>query len=345
MRHGEKTILIDGLGDDFRAAKTAMNLIRYDKENIIGLIDSKCREGSIAQDIFGMGGELPIYQSIHDVPHAQQLILGTTPPGGELDSRWRTFIVDAIERGWDIISGLHVFLNKDEEFRRLATQHAVTLHDVRNTDFQKAASRTNIRDDCLRILTVGNDSNVGKMVTSMEIVKDLKYRGKKAKFVATGQTGIMIAGDGLPIDAVKADFINGAAEYLVKKNQHHDIIIIEGQGGITNPMFSAVTLGLLHGSMPDGLVFCYEAGRKKYRHMDIEIPSIPHLILLYENMASVNHPCQVIAIAMNSRALTDLEAKHERQTVEKTTRLPVVDVIRDGDASVLSEAILKLQKK
>ncbi len=148
------------------------------------------------------------------------------------------------------------------------------IHDVRKNNERDVANRRNLREDCLRIHTVGQDCSVGKMLASVEITLGLKARGHDAKFVATGQTGIMIEGDGCPVDCVVSDFVNGAVEKLVLANQHHDILVVEGQGSLSHPRYSAVTLGLLHGCVPHGMIMVYEAGRRTCYGMDY-VPLTP----------------------------------------------------------------------
>lgn len=183
------------------------------------------------------------------------------------------------------------------------------------------------------------------MVVSFEITRALAKRGYDAQFVPTGQTGIMVAGHGIPMDAVVSDFLNGAAEELVRRNQEHDILLIEGQGSIVNPMFSGVTLGLLHGCMPDGLILCYQPDRTMFRHTEISIPSLTRLARLYEDIASINHPCSVIGIGMNSSSLDDAQALEERDRVQSLLGIPVVDVIRDGGAEDFVNPILELKDR
>src|SRR5690606_12335563 len=150
------------------------------------------------------------------------------------------------------------------------------------------ALRQGIRQECLRIHTVGNDCSIGKMVASIEISRALQKAGHDAKFVATGQTGIMIEGDGCPIDCVVADFVNGAAERLVLQNQQHELRLIEGQGSLLHPAYSAVTLGLLHGSQPDGLILCYEAARPEiHNYPGMKFPPLTKVREVYEQMANL----------------------------------------------------------
>jgi uncharacterized NAD-dependent epimerase/dehydratase family protein len=215
------------------------------------------------------------------------------------------------------------------------------LNDVRKNDERDVANREGIDERCLRIHTVGNDCCVGKMVVALEVTNALKRAGHDAKFVATGQTGIMIEGDGCPIDRVISDFTNGAAEKLVLANQHHKIILVEGQGSLTHPRYSAVTLGLLHGCIPDGLILCYEVGRTHVNGMPaIPLPPLDTVLRLNEEMACVMHPCRVIGIAMNSRLCSTAEAETERGRMQERFKLPVCDVFRHG-ADELAQAVLR----
>lgn len=161
-----------------------------------------------------------------------------------------------MHRGLDIVSGLHDFLSHDPEFAIRAVDHGRQLIDVRKNQERMTATGTGLRPDCLRGLTVGHDCSVGKMVTSLEIQRELVCCDVDAGFAATGQTGIMISGDGVPVDCVVSDFLNGAVESLVQRNQHHDVLMIEGQGSISHPSFSAVTMGLLHGASPHAVIHC-----------------------------------------------------------------------------------------
>ena len=183
--------------------------------------------------------------------------------------------------------------------------HGVQLIDVRRNRERDVAQRVGLRDDCLRIHTVGHDCSVGKMVTAIEVTNELKRRGRDAKFLASGQTGIMVEGDGVPVDCVVADFVSGAIEQLVLQHQHHEILLIEGQGSLVHPAYSGVTLGLLHGCSPHGLILCYEIGRETITGVPgMPIPPLAEIKRLNEIMANVMQPCQVIGISMNSRLVS-----------------------------------------
>jgi uncharacterized NAD-dependent epimerase/dehydratase family protein len=195
------------------------------------------------------------------------------------------------------------------------------------------------------VLTVGHDCSIGKMVTALEITRELQRRGRDAKFIATGQTGIMIEGDGVPVDCVVGDFMSGAVEQQMLANQHREFLIVEGQGSLVHPSFSGVTLALLHGAAPHGLVLCYEVGRKTIHGLDhLPLPPLAKIKQLNEMMGGVERPCPVVGIAMNSRRVSAEEAEAERQRVREELGVPVVDVFRHG-ADELVEAILQLQQQ
>jgi uncharacterized NAD-dependent epimerase/dehydratase family protein len=171
----------------------------------------------------------------------------------------------------------------------------------------------------------------------------LQRRGYDAKFIATGQTGIMIEGDGLPIDCVVADFVSGAAEKLVLQNQHHDILLIEGQGSLVHPSYSGVTLGLLHGCAPQALILCYEVGRERVTGVEsVVIPPLAEIKRIYEVMSNIHQKCQVIGIGINSRKVSAAEAARERQRVQAEFGLPACDVLRDGPDELV-DAVLRFR--
>jgi uncharacterized NAD-dependent epimerase/dehydratase family protein len=313
-------------------AKTASCMIRYRPDEIVAVFDSTQR-GKTSQDLLGVGGPLPVVGSLAEAPPANTLLLGTAPAGGKIPPPWRAVILEAISRGMDVWSGLHDFLSNDAEFTAAAARHGVRLIDVRKNQERDVAFRKGFRGDCLRIHTVGHDCSVGKMVASVELTYGLKRRGHDAKFIATGQTGIMVEGDGCPIDCVVADFVAGAAEKLVLRNQHREILVVEGQGSLVHPSYSGVTLSLLHGCAPHGLILVYEVGRTVVTDVEhIPIPPLAEIRRIYEVMANVNvdFHCRVLGIAMNSRRLSDTEAEAERRRVRAEFGLPVCDVIRHG---------------
>ncbi len=323
-------------------AKTASCMIRYRPEEVVAMLDGTQR-GKTSRDLLDVG-DVPVVATLAEAPAADTLLLGIAPPGGKIPAPWRAIILEAIQRGMHVLSGLHDFLTNDAEFTAAAAKHGVTLTDVRKNNEHDIARRVGLREDCLRIHTVGHDCSIGKMVTSVEVVEGLKRVNRDALFIATGQTGIMVSGDGTPIDCVVADFVSGAIEKLIIKYQHHEILVVEGQGSLVHPSYSGVTLGLLHGCFPHALIMCYEVGRELITGFDtLKIPPLGELIKLNEMMAGVFRPCPVIGIAMNSRKVSPQEAKAERQRMRDEFGLPVCDVIRDGPDELVT-AVLSYQK-
>jgi uncharacterized NAD-dependent epimerase/dehydratase family protein len=336
-------ILTDGY-NDAHTAKTAVNVIRYKPQDVVAVLDRQ-GAGKTSQEVLGVGGSIPVVGSLADAPQANTLLIGIAPPGGKIPPPWRPIVLEAIARGLDVVSGLHDFLNDDPEFAAAARRHGVRLVDVRQNDERDVANRVGIREACLRIHTVANDCSLGKMVVAVEVVTGLKRRGADAKFVATGQTGILIEGDGCPVDRVISDFVNGAAEKLVLANQHHEVIVIEGQGSLFHPRYSCVSLGLLHGSMPDGLIVCYEMGRKAIGDMkDVPLASLERVRDFYEAAANLMHPCRVIGIAINGAKFSDDAVAAERDEVRRRTGLPTCDVLRHGPDELV-RAVLDLKKQ
>jgi uncharacterized NAD-dependent epimerase/dehydratase family protein len=339
-KHSRIALLTDGFSSPFYA-KTAMSLIRYREPEVIGVIDREFR-GKHAFDLFQVGREIPVVADLDQLPGCDAVYLGIATPGGKLPDAWRPVLKEAIGRGIDVVSGLHEFLVEDQEYVQMAQSSGSQLVDVRRNRYKSTAKCLAFRRECVRIHAVGNDCSVGKMVTTLELEKGLLARGNKAKFLATGQTGIMITGEGIPIDCVVSDFVNGAIEELVANNQENDFLSIEGQGSIAHPAFSAVTAGLLHGCAPDGLIFCFEAGRTHVKGLkEIPIVSIEQQLAAVQAMAQLRHPCRVIALSINTRSLSAKEADREIALAEKRYGLPACDVYRHGAGKLVaaSEAL------
>jgi uncharacterized NAD-dependent epimerase/dehydratase family protein len=336
-------LLTDGYADS-HTAKTAINLLRYRPQQVVALLDRRWA-GRTCQEALGVGGTIPVIAALAEAPTANTLLIGIAPPGGKIPAPWRPIVLEGIARKLDIVSGLHDFLRDDPQFAQAAREQGVRLVDVRSNDERDVANRQGIRPECLRIHTIGNDCSCGKMLTSIEVVEGLKRRGVDAKFVATGQTGILIEGDGCPIDRVVSDFVSGAAEKLVLAHQHHQVIVIEGQATLFHPRYSCVTLGLLHGTMPDGLILCYELGRREiYGMPGFPLPALDRVREFYERAASLMHPCRVIGVSINSHQSTAADAAAERQRVRRELGLPACDVIRDGPDELV-DAVLDMKRQ
>ena len=316
-------------------AKTACSVIRYRREEVLAVLDSTLA-GEDCSGPLGVAPGVTFIASLDEAPGANTLLIGIAPPGGQIPDAWRSIVLSAIDRGMDIVSGLHDFISEDEQFASAAREQDVELVDVRKTDMQTIARRPGFREGCFRVHTVGHDCSVGKMVAAIEITNGLKSRGHDAKFLATGQTGIMVEGDGYPMDRVIADFVSGATERLVLENEQHEILVLEGQGSLVHPSYSAVTLGILHGALPHALVLCFEVGREGITGVEhVPIPSLSRIIEINEMMAGLSQACPVVAVAMNGRRIGDDEAEEHRLRVQDELQLPVADIFRDGPERII----------
>lgn len=336
-------IITDGF-NDAHTAKTAICLLRYRPEEVVAVLD-RSSAGKACREVFGVGGNIPCVGTLDEAPEANALVIGIAPPGGKIPSQWRPVILEAIARRMTVISGMHEFLRDDEEFRRAAEQHGAALVDLRNNNEHDVADRVGLRAGCLRIHTIANDCSCGKMVAAYEVARGLNRSGVDAAFVATGQTGILIAGEGCPVDRVIADFVSGAAEKLVLANQRHEVIVVEGQGSLFHPRYSGVTLGLLHGLMPDGLILCYAMGRQCVVGMEpLPLPPLEKVVEFYESAANLMHPCRVIGVAVNGLNFSDDEVAAECEQVGRRLGLPACDVLRHGPEKLV-EAVVRLQSE
>jgi uncharacterized NAD-dependent epimerase/dehydratase family protein len=334
-------VLTQGFSDPV-TAKTGASFIRYREQDVLAVLDAE-NAGKMALEILGAGPHIPVIRSLDEVPAADTLLIGTAPTGGRMPEAWRAIVRSALQRGLNIVSGLHDFLGDDPELQAIAESKGVTITDVRRNAEKDVSVGQPLGNECLRIHTMGNDCSLGKMVVTIELDKALRAKGHNSKFLATGQTGIMISGDGVPIDCVVADFVSGAAEKLVIRNQHHDILLIEGQGSLAHPMYSSVTLGLMHGCQPQGLILCYEVGRQSMGGVKgRQLVSLTQLRHACETIGRLVHPTSAIGVAMNGRKTSAAEAETEKQRVRDETGLPVCDVFRDGP-DVLVQAIEDLR--
>jgi len=325
-------------------AKTALGVIRYRPGEVVAVIDS-ARAGRTAQDCVGAGGDIPVVSNLeHATEHdPDALLLGIAPQGGGLPESWRSVVVQALERGWDVISGLHTFLADDPALAAVARAHGAMILDVRRPPSSRpiAASRA-ANTDALVVLMVGSDCNVGKMTTALELHAELQGRGAHSAFVATGQTGIMIADHGAAVDAVPADFVAGVVERLVlEAARDADIVLVEGQGAIHHPAYSGVTLALMHGCCPQALVLCHQVGRT---HMKLagaspapRLRSLSELIRDNERAAGWIRPAPVLAVSLNTMVLGEIEARRALESAHQLTGLPAVDPVRFGCEVVATE--------
>jgi uncharacterized NAD-dependent epimerase/dehydratase family protein len=332
------------------SSKTANSAIRYLPERVLAVVDSRYA-GRTVQDVLGFGGAIPLIATVEDGLDAgpTALLIGIAPSGGQLPDAWRPPLRTAIEAGLDVVSGLHFYLADDPEMSRLAAERGVQLLDLRRPPAGLPVSTGKARDvDATVVLTVGTDCNIGKMTAGLQIRHALRERGARVGFAATGQTGILIEGWGIAVDAVIADFIGGAAERLVlRAAEENDVVLVEGQGSLVHPGYSGVTLGLLHGSMPDAMILCHQPSRHCVygsggANQWVTLPTLPEAIRIYEGAIAPLRHSRVIGVALNTWDLPEEEARAAVEQAERDTGLPATDPVRFG-AAPLAEAIINFE--
>jgi uncharacterized NAD-dependent epimerase/dehydratase family protein len=264
------------------------------------------------------------------------VILGVANRGGVIPESWTTELVKAVGLGMDIASGLHTRITEIPELAAAAKANGRALHDVRQPT-QEFEVANGVKRPGKRLLTVGTDVSVGKMFTTLALEKEMRGRGMNADFRATGQTGIFIAGSGVSIDAVIADFISGSVEWLTPANDPDHWDLVEGQGSLFNVSYAGVTIGLIHGAQPDALVVCHEAGRPHMRSMPhFPVIDLPTCIEANLNAARLTNPdVKCIGASINTVNLSEQEAKDFCKRVSDETGLPTVDALRDGVAAIV----------
>jgi len=337
-------IIADG---DFgpMTSKTANSVIRYQPERVVAVLDRRLA-GQTVESVLGFGGAIPVVGSIEEglALGPDAVLIGIAPLGGRLPDEWRAWLAQALDHGCDLWNGLHTFLADDPLLAAKAAANGRRIHDLRRppAGLPIASGRAKAVDPFV-VLTVGTDCNVGKMTAQLQLARQLNARGARTRFVATGQTGIMIEGWGIAVDAVIADFIAGAAEQLVLEGSRNaDIVLVEGQGSITHPGYSAVTLGLLHGSCPDALILCHQSSRSYIGDYDEEpwlrIPPLADYVRWYEQIGAAVHPTKVIGISLNTYDLSEAEARRACEAARQETGLPATDPVR-FDSAPLVDAI------
>lgn len=322
---------------DYLLCKTGNMLIRYRPSEVVAVIDPS-KAGKTAQEVLGYGGSIPVVADFKAAAKYQPmtLVIGNAPQGGFIKPAVREEIVAAIRGGCDIINGMHHFLNADSEIRTLADRYQVKLTDLRRPPEKRHFSKGSWRTRKTPVIMVtGTDCDTGKMTTAWELSERLAARGWRPYFVGTGQTGILLSGHGVPVDAVVSDFMAGEVEYVIDQAQDTDVIIVEGQGSLTNMYYSGVTLGILHGCMPDFLIMTHEPHREldvtDYPMVDLQFSMELHLKL----MEPFKHSR---FLGVNLLTFQDPEpiARRTIQDLENSLRLPVTDLIRFGDGPLLT---------
>ncbi|PWE28320.1 DUF1611 domain-containing protein [Pararhodobacter marinus] len=264
------------------------------------------------------------------------VVIGVANRGGVISQTWKKVLIQALEEGFDLASGLHNLLRDEEDLAAVAKATGRTLHDVRIPSVKYPIANGEKRTG-KRCLAVGTDCSVGKMYTALCMEKEMRERGMKASFRATGQTGILITGEGVPLDAVIADFMAGSIEYLTPDNDADHWDLIEGQGSLFHVSYSGVTLALIHGGQPDALIICHEPTRSHMRGLPgYQLPAITTVRDTALALARVANPaCVAVGVSVNTQHMSDDEAKVYLAKVESETGLPATDPFRYGAAKLV----------
>ncbi len=333
-------ILTEGYLDQ-STAKTSHGLLRHSERfEITGVIDSKF-SGQKTDEMVPSCNSVSIYESVPkalEEEEADALIIGVATIGGYLPEVFREHMEEAIKNGLDIISGLHHFLNEDEELSSLAEEYDVNLDDIRKSPpleelhyFQNRKEEM----DCLTIPFLGTDSSIGKRTALLEVYGELKRRGVSVSWVATGQTGMLQGSDyGLPLDSIQGDYMVGELEHQIWrawKKERPDIILIEGQGSISHPAYVCGSRAVLAGSQPDGVVLQHAPSReyRHYREEDIQwpMPTVKHEMDLIELYSGA----EVIALGINPEELSEEEVHERIDEYKDSFKIPASDALKDPD--------------
>ncbi|MFO7756968.1 MAG: N-acetyltransferase DgcN [Roseovarius sp.] len=267
---------------------------------------------------------------------AKTVVIGVANRGGVISNAWKKVLVTAMEEGFDLAAGLHNLLRDEPDLKAVAEATGRKLHDVRVPEVRYPIADGRKRGG-KRCLPVGTDCSVGKMYTTMAMEGEMHARGMKATFRATGQTGILITGDGVPLDAVVADFMAGAIEWLTPDNDADHWDLIEGQGSLFHVSYSGVTLALVHGGQPDALILCHEPTRRHLRGLpDYGLPSLQQLRDTALPLARISNPaCEVVGIAVNTQHMDEAGARAYLDGLERDMGLPATDPYRFGSGKLV----------
>jgi len=335
-------ILAEGFSADPHYGKTGRGVLDYGERQVVALLDST-RAGETQSGV-------PIVGSVDDALgfNPTTALVGVATAGGRFPPEWRELLGSAIAKGLHVENGLHQFLADDRELVELAVRHGVELRDLRRPPSDlNVPTGANLTVPAKIVLTVGSDCAIGKMTVSLELERAARARGIEARFVPTGQTGIAIAGWGIAVDAVVSDFLAGAAERLVVEGHERggELLLVEGQGALTHPAYSGVTLGLIHGSAPHLFVLCHMAGETEVEgYPGHPLLSLPALVDLHERISLPARKAKVAAVALNTRLLDETGARATIAVAEAETGLVADDVVRFGPERVIDSLLAELYK-
>jgi uncharacterized NAD-dependent epimerase/dehydratase family protein len=334
-------ILAEGRSADPHYGKTARGILRYRPHPVVAVLDST-QAGETMEGV-------PVVGSVGDALRFDPTtaIVGVATQGGHFPPKWRELLKSCIANGLDVESGLHEFISDDPELTELAGRHRVELRDLRKPPAGLSVpTGANLEVDAEIVLTVGTDCAIGKKTVSVELDLEARRRGLPSVFVPTGQTGIVIAGWGIAVDAVVADFLAGAAERLVVEGTERGgrLLFVEGQGALCHPLYSGVTLGLVHGAAPHAFVLCHVPGTTEIEGVPGHpIPPLTELIELHERISLPARKAKVAVIALNTSRLHEEQARQAIEETEAETGLPADDPVRFGAGKLLDAVLGALQ--
>lgn len=340
----ERLAVLTGGQLDEDNAKTAHGILRYADREVVAVIDDRFA-GRLACDVVPYARRAtPVVEGVAQAKAlgATTFVIGVAPLGGKLTPEWRKHVLEAIAHGMDVEAGLHSVLADDPELSKAAHDAGVTLRDLRRVPEDLGVPAGPAERPPVRVVhSVGSDCAIGKMSVTLELDRAARARGERSVFVPTGQTGVAIAGWGIAVDHVIADFVAGAAARLVEEGaERGDLLFVEGQGSLAHPAYSGVTLGLLHGSLPDVLVLCHRAGTTvNCDYAETPLLPLDELVEVYERASGWVRPAKVAAIALNTRGLSDDEARAAAADATRLTGLPATDPVRFGGDELL-DAVL-----
>ena len=327
------------------SVKTAIGFIRYGLCETVAVVDRKLT-GKKACDVVPGLNPVPVFNSIEQAKKyrndADVLLIGIAPAGGNFPSEWIPDIKKAIELKLNIVNGLHDFLSDIDEVQVLANSKNVFIWDVRKSNKKYPVANAKLLDYPIEvILTVGTDAAIGKMTVALELTRSANEKNLKAKFIATGQTGMMISGEGVSVDAIISDFAAGAIEEEIIKasKQNCKIAFVEGQGSILHPAWSGVTLSLLHGSLPHKLILCHKANRECLRNTKVQIESLSQFIKIYEEICLPLRKAKVVGIALNTHGLDENITNDLIKQAEIETGLPACDPVKHTAEKLLKPCL------
>ncbi len=310
--------------------------MRYRPEDVAVVIASE-HAGKTAQEVIGYGGDIPVVSSFAEAAsfNPDTLVLGGAPQGGHISKRVRSEINQALEGGCEIVSGMHIFLNDDPDFSLLAKQFDCTLTDLRRPPTPAHFPKGKWKDREIPVLlVVGSDCDTGKMTTAWELTIRLREKGINAEFLGTGQTGILLSGNGVPIDAVVSDFMAGEIEHAIDKIGDCDLVVVEGQGSLTNQFYAGVTLGLLHGAMPDFLVMTHEPVRENDT-TDFPAAKLEDCMPTYLDLMKPFKTTRFVGINLLTVNQNERDAEETINNTESKFGFPVTDLVRFGEKKLI----------